>query len=474
MFKSRRWASASLFAIVLLWWNLAGRGAEPLPSLDDLSAQYRALGLPIPPKDAKLVRFEWPGGATTGGKAQPKRFGLAFLVKAATKTDPPVLLTAAEEWQPHWNPHLVEVKPEPGLLEDLTVIASDQLVLAIHCHGRGWDELAQPLLKASQRDASKPRESRPVPPPGVWWPLEEDQPADRGTVRQQLLEIPCTHWELQFIEQPDADRVALSKRLKNLLRQDKRLDTELNRALLSALEYERSPGDRRPGSIEASITELGNYTGGTGNLTEFEPDDCYWRVANLGFEAVPALIEHLDDERLTAGFMHGFNNFRSWRLHIADVAGDLLEGLAGDYIERDWLTRLQGHRVDKAQAIRWWDRVRNIREEMYLMESVLPRRVAAGESARISEHHLHVLAAKYPRRVLDLYRLVLDERPEVDSRMLSQAVLRCAVPSRLKVELFTRAAERKENDHRLHALEALERMKKADPGAPADRPRDPG
>src|SRR5437016_2605121 len=60
------------------------RAAEPLPSLDELLALYKDLGLPLPPADAKLVRYEYESGGPVGGKTQRKTYyRLAFQTKPA-------------------------------------------------------------------------------------------------------------------------------------------------------------------------------------------------------------------------------------------------------------------------------------------------------------------------------------------------------------------------------------------------------
>jgi len=50
-------------------------------TLEQLVIDYRSLGLPMPPKDAPLVRYEAGGGGLVNGKVQPKVYGLAFLLK---------------------------------------------------------------------------------------------------------------------------------------------------------------------------------------------------------------------------------------------------------------------------------------------------------------------------------------------------------------------------------------------------------
>src|SRR5438105_3583306 len=61
--------------------------------------------------------------------------------------------------------------------------------------------------------------------------------------------------------------------------------------------------------------------------------------AQMGFADVPALIEHLDDDRLTRSVMVGFNNLPTWNLRVRDVVSDLLQGLADYDLGKDWRRR---------------------------------------------------------------------------------------------------------------------------------------
>ena len=66
------------FAGTLALLVLAASVMAGAPDLDGLLKEYRALGLPLPPDDAKLVRYESGGGGLVDGKVQPKLFALAF------------------------------------------------------------------------------------------------------------------------------------------------------------------------------------------------------------------------------------------------------------------------------------------------------------------------------------------------------------------------------------------------------------
>jgi hypothetical protein len=412
-------------------------------SLELLLEDYRALGLPLPPKEAKLVRYEAGGGGIVNRKVQPKSYSLAFEVKPATKTENPVLLTGTHEWQPRWNPHTEEVRPDSDAVQELAPAGDAALVLAIQCHTRGWDKLAQFLQEKSQKQVS-------ISP------------------RNQLVQLAWYYWE-EHLTQPKLDRAPIAKRLKDLIQRDKKLDTEPNRALLKSLDLALLPSKAKPGSIEALIDDLVDYESNTGTVGLFEPEDRYWRVAKLGFEAVPTLIQHLDDDRLTRAMMMGFNNFRSWNLRVRDVLGDLLEGLAAEELTRGtegedvgggWLRRQQGYRITAAAAEKWWKKAQNVGEEAYLLSHVLPALAKEGEPGHISPHLLNLILAKYPKHIPSLYRKVLDERPELDSWLLADVFLRCKLPYKDKLDVFLHAAKHKDNQHRLPAFHAIKDLDK--------------
>ena len=99
-------------------------------------------------------------------------------------------------------------------------------------------------------------------------------------------------------------------------------------------------------------------------------------------------------------------------------------------------------------------------EEAYLLKHVLPAPDAAEEDRRINTHQLHLILARYPKHVPDLYRTVLDKRPELDSGRLAEAVSRCKMPAQEKLDLFLYAAKHKDNDHRLPALRTIKGLDK--------------
>jgi hypothetical protein len=425
----------SLLAPMWLAWCALGSSAETPLTLDELLKEYKKHELPLPPKDAMLVRYESfdSGIAIINDKLQPRMidYSLAFVMEPGSKKEQRRLLTGTRWCRPDEAPNKREVVPPPDAARGIDLKGEDGLVLAIQCHARGWGTLARYALEQSQIDA-------------------------KTSPRNQLLKVAWWYWRGRLTN-PKLDRVPAAKHLNELIGQNKEWDTGENRALLKSLDLALTPRKSKPGSIEALIDDLVDYNADAGTLGLFEPEQRYWTIANLGFDSVPALIEHLNDDRLTRATMQRFNNFPDWNLRVGDVAGDLLEGLAGEETGRNWLDRQNGYRVNKAKAKVWWDKARKVGEETYLMKHVFVE-TTDRRKAHVSEHLLHVILAKYPKRVPPLYRIVLDKRPELDSGILVEAFVRCKLPVKEKMDLLVYAAKHKENEHRLPALHAIKKL----------------
>jgi hypothetical protein len=196
----------------------------------------------------------------------------------------------------------------------------------------------------------------------------------------------------------------------------------------------------------------------------YKPGDAYWRIAEKGFDAVPALIAAIGDDRLTRSMMVGFNNFRSWNMRVGDVAGDLLDGLAGEELDRGaggksvgggWLRRQQGYRVTPEAAKAWWAKTEKVGEEQHLLDRVLPPVGQEWGTLWPRPLPLRLIVAKYPNRPPGLYRTVLDKRPDVQSWPLAEAVAKSSLPAKDQLALFEVAGKHKDLDHRLPALREL-------------------
>ena len=353
---------------------------------DQLLADYRGYGLPLPPEDAKLVRFESGGRYILNDKLMPPTYFLGFLLQPGTKDNPPLLLVGTQEVRLDAHKTVEVVEPKPELVKGIdlrwwgqsTFEMNAGLAIALQCKARGWNDLAQELWTASLKQDSGHHF-------GAFY-----QPANLPN-RTAVAYLAWAYSGNELVK-PDTDRAKTAKRMKALLAAEPELNTEGNQALLKSLEAALVPSTAKPGTVERMIDDLTEMCN-TGRRHD-EADPRYSRLAHMGFAAVPALIEHLDDDRLTRSVKQGFNNFPTWNLRVKHVVSDLLQELAGEEVGKDWLRRQQGWGVEKADAQAWWDKARKDGEEAYFLAHVLP----AGEKAEWPNSlMLDIITEKYPQ-----------------------------------------------------------------------------
>jgi hypothetical protein len=415
-------------------------GDEAKPDLAALLVLYKELGLPLPPRDAQLVRFEVGGGySVNGGPFIPNKDELGFLLKPGSKTEQPTLLVGTSTWQldPVVKPKWTVIQPTIKQIED-TDSGHARLLLAIQFQERGWSELAAKLIVNKEAGA-------------------------RGSAEEQVLRSAWGYWEGQ-LTQGGSDRKEIAGRLKDLIRREKTFDTRYHQALLKSLDLALVPGKGKPGSVEALIDNLVEYgVTSTRHAGFYQEEHCH-RLAILGFEAVPSLIEHLDDDRLTRGMMLGFNNFRSFHLCVKHIVSDLLEGLAGQEVHFNWLRRLQGYTVPEEEVRAWWLRAQKEGEEAFLVRRFLDVDEPAdgGRGARIREQRLSLLVAKYPKRIPEFYQTILEKNLSIETYSISQAMLASKVADADKIASCLKVLESKNLILHPPALAALSSLSSVD------------
>ncbi len=428
----------------------AGRLVRQIENgLDALLAAYREYGLPLPPRDARLVRVESRRVVVPPDDKLVTKYALGFLLPSASAQDRHRVLVGTEvlETGPDWlkveagrpdDADLKDIDPTRGHGPYFAVNAG--LATAVQCHARGWHRLAQRLLDLSVvRGPPLPRDD------------DDDRPPELEPARTALARLAWAHW-LKEIVRPGTNLGMIARRMRALLADEPALDVEGYRDLLRSLEEALRPRWSRPGSVEALIDSLVDFTQGDWGPP---PESTYWLLVERGFEAVPALIAHLDDDRLTRALPDGIGA-PPWHLHVRDVVSGLLQRLAGEE-GRDWPRRESSYTVERAAAQAWWERARREGEEAYLLARfLLPRaKVHYPDELLLRDHLLRALARKYPRRLPGLYRIVLEERPRMESGPLAEAIGKADLPRGEKVALFLRASRHKNLEHRWAALVEL-------------------
>jgi hypothetical protein len=448
----------------------AGPKTEPSTVLDELLKQYRSLGLPLPPKDAKLVRYEYafgmtfvtvdPSGNKTVRKPSRRWFTLALLVGQAKNQRSRLLqgLSEEETWEPTKvapEPEAVEpfidpdahlgreLTPYPGNTIDFEKPPVDPFVLAIQCRSLGWTRLAKYLLETSQKDA-------------------------KLALRDRLNHLAWNHWKRTAFR-PGSDRALAAKRLRKLLEQCSDFDTEENREFVRCLELAAAPSKAKPGSIEGLVDDLVNYDEkwsyeprAATPRDELDPQDCYWAIVGRGFAAVPTLIDHLDDDRLTQAMVSERKRttvITTVGFRVRDAALLILKGLAGPSAlqSTEWPPRADAR--TKAEALAWWQQARKVPEEQYLLDHVYFGKQHPSEPfTHIVPDMLFVMSVKYPNDLPRIYRRVLDDEPADAEWLLPRLVSRSTLRREEKVGILSVAARHKNPDHYLDALRALQKL----------------
>jgi hypothetical protein len=393
--------------------------------LEQLLEDYKSYGLPLPPKDAPLVRFQSGGGFLLNGVKQPFEYNLGFLLKPGSKEQPPEILfgTSRIRWETSFS-LLDPVKAKTAEMEGWANDARYHLLpLAIQCKSRDWEAMAAYMFQEAGR-------------------------ADKRLPRTQVRRIAWNYWELE-LSSPKCDWSVAARQLRALLRSNRELDSVPHRALVESLELALVPSKAKPGSIDALIDDLVNaqkvYVG-----VRSEPDPHYARLVEMGFEAVPALIEHLNDDRLTRYRSLDVMNSRGYQYRVDHVVSKLLDDLSGENLGEHGLRALKGYTAAKEKSRAWWSKAKEIGEEAHVVAGLL-----AEDRESPDQHLLWLMMKRHSKRLPEVYRTLLAERPKMESWSTADALAHSDLPLPKKVDLLIEATRHEKLEHREAALEQL-------------------
>jgi hypothetical protein len=348
------------------------------------------------------------------------------------------------ERRPDWaGIELAPVSPGPeavdGVILSINGIEFDTLAglaLAIQCHERGWTALANRLLEASLKETF----------------LHHIPYKDIGQEIAPRSKLAFLAWSYRvnelFLEGTDR-RMTLS-RLKKILEAEARLDTPQNRSLLNSLQASIAPGTAKPGTIEEKLDRLVDLKA----FASFDelPQELI-ELTQFGFDAIPDLLAHLDDPRLT-GYREqsSIHCFPQYPWTVGNLCYKILGGLAGWEAAASWRSGAEDPKTAKARATAWSEEARKKEEKTFLIDNALP----PGEWPR--RPLLRILARKYPEDLVALYRHLLAKRPEMHSWQVAREIASSALSRNRKIDVLAEAAESGNLRHRYAALWDLKEL----------------
>ena len=410
----------------------AGESISTSADPDGLIGAYRAFDLPIPPATALLVSFQegW-----TIDESHPL-FRVGFLLKRAVGKEPALLLIGTEEVPV--SDALSIVDPEQIKVEAVRSERNETragLATAIQCRMRGWKRLADGLQKTSLEEsvgAGIHVLPEPVVPP-----------------REGLAGLAWSYWTGRIVK-TGTERGPIADHLQMLIALDPTLNNPNNADLLRSLKKTLVPSTAKPGSIDAAIDQLiDDDQASWFPLPIGDLDSKCMAIGMFGFQAVPALIAHLDDDRLTRSLAMEFINPRGETVRVNELANDLLIEISGDELYTHWPNR-QTRLVPKDVAATWWNSVRGQSEEAYFTHHVLPK-----EGGFPHQIMLKVLATRYPARLPEIFVAALETHGSIAMGPLVEALGGSSLPREQKRALLLRAADVKDLSRRIEALHQL-------------------
>ncbi|HVK14583.1 MAG TPA: hypothetical protein VM597_37945 [Gemmataceae bacterium] len=415
--------------------------------LDALLADYKLYELPFPPPDAPLVRHFLYHQTPAMGESRAVS-GLGFWIKPRAVGEPDRVFAGfatREPWVGAGPPTTVEVTPE--VLRGLAEISVE---LAVQLHARGRSDLARLVLD---------READPA-----------------GPLPETVLARSAWRYWLDEFRRNGADRAKVARLLNTTLARRTDGVSRYDERIVKGLELSLVPGRGKPGTVEALIDALVVAPGTTewgfwaADGPGVDTDTTFTKLARHGFDAVPALLAHLEDPRLTRTSGWWVHDASRFPYLLGDVVGTLLVELAGGELKEDFESRFReldarlvvgptrppsDFLLDKAAATAWWAEAKKVGEETYLIRHVLRPRQDVDEGRRVNRLILDVMAHKYPNQLPELYRRILRDRPEDYVPAIGAAVLGSALSAETKRALFLEGAGRPDIEVRTDAVHRL-------------------
>ena len=457
------WGAVALAGLLGTWPTGGMAGTEVAmkitpETLAELATQYRAEGLPLPPPGVKPTLIE-TGETTTHREAGAPTNVLGFPLQPGTFLVGTETVTGMNENPPGAPSDTVEPdRPLTAPLADAAAVAkwfrvdgypvNRWLAVAVQCESQGFHELARTLFERGlTHDQGAPEwvqfvtDNRWPDPSALRAMNEQAQAGDGGDPHIALAATAWNHW-FNFVNRSGTDRREALRHLEGLATEFPGLAGAAQKEFLEALRLTVQPGKGAPGSPEALIDGLTELWGGEKDtffkMRENQPD--YVQLSQMGFAAVPVLIAHMDDPRLTRlqrmapadlPFMREFLKKQGYGridpgpetlTRVGDMITPLVHGLMGPTGVRRGLLKEGLSRQDlKAQAEQWWAEASKQGEEDYVVGRVLP---IEGVQRGINDDYLEIVGAKYPGRLGGIYAEQLKQPPQAGDEAIVKAIVK--------------------------------------------------
>lgn len=406
--------------------------SKPAPTqadLDRLVVLYKELKLPLPPPEAPLVKsIPWTDDGSSGG---------VYLIKQGTKETGSWVMKGTSivhdlNW--HFQPFdLKTLRAEQilGWMHGPPFNQDSMLFFAIVEKTRGNDRLALDCLKRVYLDP--PGFSKFVPP--------MPRPAS-GKYEDFLVAFAANHWMNQIFDAKVDRRVPLAE-LTTLTTNHPWLKNEFVSGAIKGLEAtikNRYTGSDKTEQLidalcDSSVIQYSTFgieENDKGKLKEVEA------IVDLGYSAMPALIKHFEDPRLSRGvFQSSFGTYSSY-VTVGEICTNLAREMAGMRAQSD-----TEHEKNEVKV--WWSNVSSRTDKnMYLSA------LSKGDANGPSEAVLRNVSKRYPDLLSPVLDDILKNRKQQYTWGLLQAMKDSSLDRKDVAEAALRACRSGNYDH-VHA-----------------------
>jgi len=454
----RNWHSYVTFAPTLISALFVVGAAAAQEPLDQLLRVYQDYELPSPPESAQLSIVQYKDADSEDRRSlvfieetsDPQNKLWIWIGCERVRLDPSLI----------WHPcppngkGVSQTTPMDEVSESEGFRTFPDVALAIQCQQRGWHELSAALWTRAQAGYSKN--------------LRDPAPRVPRHDREALLFLAWNHWSNEFVLST-ADRGKIVDRLRKLnedpLAANIRGHNELVADMTATLES-------KPGAdgLEADVEALLDFGSDLAEPYQLKTrfvdledavsfDRHYDKLQQAGLDAVPVLIEHLHDYRLTRCVESILEHHYTWHVRISDVVAVLLSGLADEELSHDFLAKQgRGIALDKDHVHYWYAEVQKVSTLDYLLSHAIT--LDEDGDPNVNLQILYSLGSKHPEDFVALFERELNELK--NTRMLFVALGTSRVDSELKYRLLLQAAHHTSLQNRDFALRQLLRMQHPD------------
>lgn len=409
-------------ATVLFFSDMDTRMKAEPKSAAEFYAVYKRYNLWLPPKNAKLIRWF---------DTEQKLVNLDILVRAKSNTEPAIIHTRYTEYDEYRESRLMVVSPTISAIDGIDeYFAENWLALAAWSHHLGWTDLAAEAFSRGKKCTGSGQ-------------LPDDVTGNPCHTLAIVRKMAWEKYTYSLVEKHTNRSYAYSM-LKKICDDDWHYQVGESELIVD-LERTLCKTNADLGGIEKYITKLCDEDANllwhadlTGSPTAYD------EICHLGFDAVPFLIAHLNDTRLTKSTYLTLGT----GIQIVRVGGvccNILHELSDSEYNPEYDAS-----PEKRQrlAALWFANAKKIGEEQWASTRAIHMRTN-------NPALLRLLAAKYPKRLIEIYRDSLKNKPELRCQ-IAVSLARANLAVATKIDWLLEGAHHPRKIHRLNAIASLE------------------